>query len=91
MALKQDFMNKIYFDNSATTALAAEVIEVFIDSFKTTFANPSSVHGLGKSAKKKIEEIFDMCWRDQTNVNNFKKHEWTKEMCKKNKQLKKTK
>jgi cysteine desulfurase len=50
------FMNKIYFDNSATTALAAEVIEVLIDSFKTTFANPSSVHGLGKSAKKKIEE-----------------------------------
>lgn len=49
-------MNKIYFDNSATTALAAEVIEVLIDSFKTTFANPSSVHGLGKSAKKKIEE-----------------------------------
>lgn len=56
MALKQDFMNKIYFDNSATTALAAEVIEVLIDSFQTTFANPSSVHGLGKSAKKKIEE-----------------------------------
>lgn len=56
MALKLDFMNKIYFDNSATTALAAEVIEVLIDSFKTTFANPSSVHGLGKSAKKKIEE-----------------------------------
>jgi cysteine desulfurase len=50
------FMNKIYFDNSATTALAAEVIEILIDSFKTTFANPSSVHGLGKSAKKKIEE-----------------------------------
>ena len=49
-------MNKIYFDNSATTALAAEVIEILIDSFKTTFANPSSVHGLGKSAKKKIEE-----------------------------------
>ena len=49
-------MNKIYFDNSATTALASEVIEVLIDSFKTTFANPSSVHGLGKSAKKKIEE-----------------------------------
>jgi cysteine desulfurase len=50
------FMNKIYFDNSATTALAAEVIEVLIDSFKTTFANPSSVHSLGKSAKKKVEE-----------------------------------
>lgn len=49
-------MNKIYFDNSATTALAAEVIEILIDSFKTTFANPSSVHGLGKSAKKKVEE-----------------------------------
>jgi cysteine desulfurase len=56
MALKQDFMNKIYFDNSSTTALAAEVIEVLIDSFKDSFANPSSVHGLGRSAKKKIEE-----------------------------------
>jgi cysteine desulfurase len=49
-------MNKIYFDNSSTTALAAEVIEVLIDSFKDSFANPSSVHGLGRSAKKKIEE-----------------------------------
>jgi cysteine desulfurase len=56
MVLKLDSMNKIYFDNSATTALAAEVIEILIDSFKTTFANPSSVHALGKSAKKKIEE-----------------------------------
>jgi cysteine desulfurase len=49
-------MNKIYFDNSSTTALAAEVIEVLIDSFRDSFANPSSVHGLGRSAKKKIEE-----------------------------------
>ena len=49
-------MNKIYFDNSATTPLAAEVIEILIDSFKNTFANPSSVHQLGKSTKKKLEE-----------------------------------
>ena len=49
-------MNKIYFDNSSTTPLATEVIEVLIDSFKNSFANPSSIHGLGKSAKKKIEE-----------------------------------
>lgn len=56
MALKQDFMNKIYFDNSATTPLAKEVLEVLIDSLKNSFANPSSIHGLGKSAKKKIEE-----------------------------------
>jgi cysteine desulfurase len=56
MASKQDFMNKIYFDNSSTTPLAREVIEVLVDSFKDSFANPSSVHGLGRSAKKKIEE-----------------------------------
>jgi cysteine desulfurase len=49
-------MNKIYFDNSSTTPLATEVIEVLIDSFRDSFANPSSVHGLGRSAKKKIEE-----------------------------------
>jgi cysteine desulfurase len=56
MALKQDFMDKIYFDNSATTPLATEVIEVLIDSFKNSFANPSSIHELGRSAKKRIEE-----------------------------------
>ncbi|MEB3314805.1 MAG: cysteine desulfurase family protein [Candidatus Melainabacteria bacterium] len=64
-------MNKIYFDNSATTPLATEVIEVLIDSFKNSFANPSSIHGLGKSAKKKIEEARTFI----ANTINAKSHE----------------
>ena len=49
-------MNKIYFDNSATTPLAEEVLSTLTESLKADFANPSSIHRLGKQVKKKIEE-----------------------------------
>lgn len=42
----------IYFDNSATTPLADEVIETVTHYMKTSFGNPSSRHKLGLEAEK---------------------------------------
>lgn len=44
----------IYFDNSATTPLAPEVIEEVVNHMNTDFANPSSRHELGLNAEKKV-------------------------------------
>lgn len=48
-------MDKIYFDNAATTNLDKEVIDVMIQSFNEVYGNPSSVHQFGRSAKAKVE------------------------------------
>lgn len=42
----------IYFDNSATTPPAAEVVATVTDYMKEGFANPSSRHALGLQAEK---------------------------------------
>ncbi len=42
----------IYFDNSATTPLAKEVVETTTEYMNTSFANPSSRHALGLEAEK---------------------------------------
>ena len=46
---------KVYFDNAATTPMRSEVIELMTQSMTTTFGNPSSTHGFGRSAKTIIE------------------------------------
>ena len=46
---------KVYFDNAATTPMRNEVIELMTQSMTTTFGNPSSTHGFGRSAKSIIE------------------------------------
>ena len=46
---------KVYFDNAATTPMRNEVIELMTQSMTTTFGNPSSTHGFGRSAKTIIE------------------------------------
>lgn len=48
-------MNKIYFDNAATTALRPEVIDAIVESLRNDFGNPSSTHAYGRSAKSSIE------------------------------------
>ncbi len=42
----------IYFDNSATTPLAEDVIESMHESLRSNFANPSSIHSAGRKSKK---------------------------------------
>lgn len=46
----------IYLDNCATTKPREEVVDVMIQALKEDFANPSSLHSLGFSAEKKVEE-----------------------------------
>ena len=46
---------KVYFDNAATTPIRNEVIELMTQSMSTTFGNPSSTHGFGRTAKSMIE------------------------------------
>lgn len=46
----------IYFDNSATTPPAPEVVETVTEYMKTSFGNPSSRHALGLQAEKIVSE-----------------------------------
>ncbi|SHE64087.1 cysteine desulfurase [Seinonella peptonophila] len=45
----------IYLDNSATTKVIPEVVDVMTDIMKNMYGNPSSLHGLGVKAERLIE------------------------------------
>jgi len=42
-------MNRIYFDNAATTQMDPKVIDVMMNSMQTIYGNPSSTHQFGRS------------------------------------------
>ncbi|HST22258.1 MAG TPA: cysteine desulfurase NifS [Blastocatellia bacterium] len=46
---------RVYLDNSATTAMAAEVIEAMLPCFDIEFGNAQSVHSFGQRAKSTVE------------------------------------
>ena len=46
----------MYLDNSATTPLAPEVVEAMIPYLQQGYGNASSLHNLGREARKAIEE-----------------------------------
>ncbi|MBE7038692.1 MAG: cysteine desulfurase [Ruminococcaceae bacterium] len=46
----------IYMDNSATTRPYDEVCDTVLDTMKNFYANPSSLHNLGKYAEDKVSE-----------------------------------
>jgi cysteine desulfurase len=48
-------MQKIYFDNAATTLIRPEVIDEMIRVMQNDFGNPSSSHSFGRSAKSILE------------------------------------
>ncbi|MEN8124049.1 MAG: cysteine desulfurase family protein [Bacteroidota bacterium] len=48
-------MQKIYFDNAATTPIDKEVINVITDAMHDVFGNPSSTHQFGRKAKSLVE------------------------------------
>lgn len=48
-------MEAIYLDNAATTPLRDEVREAILECW-TDFGNPSSLHGLGRRARNRLEE-----------------------------------
>lgn len=46
---------RVYLDNSATTVMAAEVIEEMLPCFDVEFGNAQSVHSFGQRAKSIVE------------------------------------
>ncbi len=47
---------RIYFDHSATTPVAPEVVEAMLPFFTGTFGNASSIHSFGQKAKVALED-----------------------------------
>ena len=48
--------NVIYFDYAATTGVKDEVLKEMLPYFGIEYGNPSSIYGIGRHAKKAIEE-----------------------------------
>src|SRR6187402_3558265 len=48
-------MNRIYFDNAATTALSPRVLEAMMPYLTEKFGNPSSIYSYGRETKMAIE------------------------------------
>ncbi|HNF86847.1 MAG TPA: aminotransferase class V-fold PLP-dependent enzyme, partial [bacterium] len=47
---------RIYLDHSATTPVDKRVVDAMLPFFTEEFGNPSSIYGLGRSAKVAIED-----------------------------------
>ncbi|MCL1846390.1 MAG: cysteine desulfurase NifS [Coriobacteriia bacterium] len=47
---------QIYLDNAATTAVYPQVVEAMLPYFTTAYGNPSSIYGLGNSAKEAVTD-----------------------------------
>ena len=48
-------MNKVYFDNAATTAMDEEVIAIMHKTMQENYGNPSSSHATGRKSRAVIE------------------------------------
>jgi len=48
-------MERVYFDNAATTALDKEVLEAMLPYMTTHFGNPSSIYSYGRETRLAIE------------------------------------
>ena len=49
-------MQKVYFDNAATTPLDKEVIDAMLPVMQEKYGNPSSIHEFGRQTRALIEE-----------------------------------
>ncbi len=48
-------MNRIYFDNAATTAIDPKVVEAMLPYLQNNFGNPSSIYSFGRETRLAIE------------------------------------
>lgn len=48
-------MNRVYFDNAATTPISGEVIDAMLPVLRNQYGNPSSIHAEGRSVRALIE------------------------------------
>ena len=46
----------IYFDNSSTTSVSPEVLDVYKQMLDQTYGNPDSLHALGRKANSLMEK-----------------------------------
>ena len=46
----------IYMDNAATTATRPEVLEAMLPYFTQHYGNPSSIHSVGRDARRAVEK-----------------------------------
>lgn len=49
-------MNKIYLDHAATSPVHPIVIEKMVQSMNLIFGNPSSIHSIGRDARKELDQ-----------------------------------
>lgn len=49
-------MTKIYLDHAATTPVHPAVSATYIETLKSTFGNPSSIHSFGREARKHLDD-----------------------------------
>ncbi|AQU79097.1 cysteine desulfurase family protein [Planococcus faecalis] len=49
-------MNRIYLDHAATSPMHPEVVATFSEALGTVYGNPSSIHGTGRAARKKLDD-----------------------------------
>jgi cysteine desulfurase len=49
-------MQRVYFDNAATTPIAEEVINAMLPVLRGQFGNPSSIHAEGRSVRAALEQ-----------------------------------
>ena len=61
-------MNKIYFDNAATTEISEKVISEMMKAMKVNYGNPSSTHSHGRNSKA-ILELSRKTIAEKFNVN----------------------
>jgi len=48
-------MERVYFDNAATTKMSDEVIETMLPAMRGNFGNPSSIHNEGRKVRALLE------------------------------------
>lgn len=59
-------MPTVYFDHNATTPIDGVVLEAMADCERRLFANPSSIHRLGRDARAALDEARERvaaCWK----------------------------
>ena len=49
-------MERIYFDNAATTALDPQVLEAMMPYLTEKFGNPSSIYSYGRETRMAVEQ-----------------------------------
>lgn len=54
--IETHLQSRVYLDNSASTKIAPEVLEVMLPYFTEQFGNASSIHSFGQQAKGAVDE-----------------------------------